>query len=796
MRWFFPLLLSAAAVTSPAHATWSIILIDTRTGEIAVGSATCLTGFDLRANTPVLIPGVGAATAQSFVDTTGQNRVFIRDRLALGFAPPAIITQLASFDTGHQTRQYGIGDAFGRVATFSGTGAGAYAGGQIGSFTSTQSGQVGTIAYAIQGNVLTGSPVITQAVQAAIATPGDLPAKLMASMQAARLMGGDGRCSCSSGNPTGCGSPPPAFTKSAHIAYMLIARAGDTEGSNGIYRAGTSPFALIAADVNGDQRPDLLTANFSSTASVITNLSGPSLPLAPIFTPLPTNYPIAAGARGLALADINADLIPDLISANSSVNSLTILRGTAAGAFTPAGSVPVGTSPRQVVAADFDGNNGPDLAAVNFTTNNVSILLNDGAGAFTPAASPLVDAGPVDLAAANLVGSAAIDLAVVSRTTNRLSILRGNADGTFTPDISFDTTAGPTSIITRDLDGDGDADIALCTDTARTIHLFRNDAGEFTPLVYTLTFPAADVATDDLNGDQRLDLVAVGASSFATFFNSGPTGEAAFTLDRVYTTVGGLNSVSLADLDSDGDPDASLIASSTGSVITIKNLGPGPLRGKFNDGLGCATGNYFMNFNVAFTSAPDPDPVLTLQSRYDQWRTDLIGNPDAVQSIAAFDPPRLPATGVPATSTLTISLRTWQKNPALMPGNLIITEVIPQGGSPTTSIGPVEPQGGGVYRALITRTGSTSGLVRFRARFDDPFRPITLMPEPALSIYPGPCYANCDGSTSPPFLNANDFICFLQKFAANDPYANCDVVGPLTASDYICFINSYAMGCP
>src|SRR5690606_18578892 len=37
-----------------------------------------------------------------------------------------------------------------------------------------------------------------------------------------------------------------------------------------------------------------------------------------------------------------------------------------------------------------------------------------------------------------------------------------------------------------------------------------------------------------------------------------------------------------------------------------------------------------------------------------------------------------------------------------------------------------------------------------------------------------PCYANCDGSTTAPVLNVNDFICFQAAFAAGDPYANCD----------------------
>jgi len=60
-------------------------------------------------------------------------------------------------------------------------------------------------------------------------------------------------------------------------------------------------------------------------------------------------------------------------------------------------------------------------------------------------------------------------------------------------------------------------------------------------------------------------------------------------------------------------------------------------------------------------------------------------------------------------------------------------------------------------------------------------------------------YANCDGSTGNPLLTANDFQCFLNKFASNDAYANCDgsTGNPLlTANDFQCFLNKYAVGCP
>ncbi len=61
-----------------------------------------------------------------------------------------------------------------------------------------------------------------------------------------------------------------------------------------------------------------------------------------------------------------------------------------------------------------------------------------------------------------------------------------------------------------------------------------------------------------------------------------------------------------------------------------------------------------------------------------------------------------------------------------------------------------------------------------------------------------PCYANCDGSTTTPRLTANDFQCFLNRFAAGESYANCDgstATPALTANDFQCFMNKYAAGC-
>ena len=57
------------------------------------------------------------------------------------------------------------------------------------------------------------------------------------------------------------------------------------------------------------------------------------------------------------------------------------------------------------------------------------------------------------------------------------------------------------------------------------------------------------------------------------------------------------------------------------------------------------------------------------------------------------------------------------------------------------------------------------------------------------------CYANCDESTGTPLLNVNDFICFQARFAAGEPYADCDQSTTLNVNDFVCFQSAFAAGC-
>ena len=62
------------------------------------------------------------------------------------------------------------------------------------------------------------------------------------------------------------------------------------------------------------------------------------------------------------------------------------------------------------------------------------------------------------------------------------------------------------------------------------------------------------------------------------------------------------------------------------------------------------------------------------------------------------------------------------------------------------------------------------------------------------------CYADCDTTTGQGVLDIFDFLCFGNRFAANDPYAcDCDTstgLGVCDIFDFLCFGNAFSAGCP
>jgi hypothetical protein len=146
------------------------------------------------------------------------------------------------------------------------------------------------------------------------------------------------------------------------------------------------PYAIGSADLNGDGKPDLVTANSSSNSMTILLNKGTGTFATSTYTLTSSNgSPI--GPRGLALADLNGDGKIDIAAANSS-GSASVSLGNGDGTFQAAAFYPTGTSSTAVAAGDLNGDGKPDLVVANMgdlndggsDSGSVSILLGSGAG--------------------------------------------------------------------------------------------------------------------------------------------------------------------------------------------------------------------------------------------------------------------------------------------------------------------------------------------------------------------------------------------------------------------------------
>lgn len=239
---FFTLLL-LLGVCTPAFATWSVIAVDAKTGQVIIASATCVrqAGFpsrkpngarDLMEVQAVIVPGVGVAACQAGVDNTREDQMLVYREIQKGTPPAQIIELLKQHEAARkpepqmERRQFGIVTIpDGKQVTAQNNRAG-FNGSGNSSSSLYRGGAVGDIFYQVQGNTLLGDDVVEKAALAFTRASGTVADRVMAAMEAADANGGDHRCNCG----VSVMDFVPCDDKTAHVAYIAIAQKDDKVG--------------------------------------------------------------------------------------------------------------------------------------------------------------------------------------------------------------------------------------------------------------------------------------------------------------------------------------------------------------------------------------------------------------------------------------------------------------------------------------------------------------------------------------------------------------------------------------
>ena len=137
------------------------------------------------------------------------------------------------------------------------------------------------------------------------------------------------------------------------------------------------------------------------------------------------DYPVGLVPYAIAAGDMNGDGLPDLAVANSSFmsNSVTVLLGAGGGSFYPYSDLSVAAGPRGVAIADLDGDGKNDIATANWRAGAASVLRNLGGGSFATRTDYDMAGGPTAILTRDLSGDGNPDLIVVDQSSSLVSVL-------------------------------------------------------------------------------------------------------------------------------------------------------------------------------------------------------------------------------------------------------------------------------------------------------------------------------------------------------------------------------------
>ena len=339
-------------------------------------------------------------------------------------------------------------------------------------------------------------------------------------------------------------------------------------GGDGIFNESIT--SMAAGDFNGDGKPDLAVTSFAgSSAQLVSVLLGNG----DGSFQQPVNYAVGDQPVSVAVADFNADGIPDLAVASYGPfqGGIYVLLGTGNGTFQRGVTFPAGGNPVSVAIGDFNQDGKPDLVVASQGAGAVLLLLGNGDGTFRPPVDlPLpADIGfsfingsgssSVAVAVGDFNGDGKLDIATAythaSSATGTVSVLLGKGNGTFLAPMNSDVGRLPNWIIASDFNGDGKLDLVVADESETSLLLGKGD-GSFQPA--RNIGASRNLVVGDFNGDGKLDLAGCCVSVLL--------GKGDGTFQTPVNFLGGAFPV-VADFNGDGKSELAIVNGSDVSVL-------------------------------------------------------------------------------------------------------------------------------------------------------------------------------------------------------------------------------------
>jgi len=288
-----------------------------------------------------------------------------------------------------------------------------------------------------------------------------------------------------------------------------------------------SPGDMALGDLNGDGKLDVAVSSHDSYGvTLLTGDGKGGLSVAPN-SPIVMKLGQHPHTHGLAVADVNRDNKPDLITCNSSDNDISLALGDGRGNFTRAPqSYPVGPSPYPFGLGDVNNDGWTDIVATATATGPqrrqqlplsraLTLLLSDGKGGLAPRQLPIRTGEPWFAAIADLNRDGKADIVATHHELNALTVMIGDGRGGFTEvnGSPFDFGVALYQLVIADVDRDASMDVIATTGNSARV-LMGDGRGAFRQAASITVGPGAwRIAAADLNGDGAIDVVTSNSES-------------------------------------------------------------------------------------------------------------------------------------------------------------------------------------------------------------------------------------------------------------------------------------------
>jgi hypothetical protein len=282
-----------------------------------------------------------------------------------------------------------------------------------------------------------------------------------------------------------------------------------------------TPDSLVSADFNGDGYGDVALVDSSGVVSVFLDDYPPGGPAAGYDLPPQSQLPVGAGASNYALASGNfttpTQTLPDLVVADAS-GKATVLSNAGGGNFRVQPAVQASASFSSVAAGDLNGDGISDVVAADSNTGSLWVLEGTGNGGLATAVNVAtgLSKGPVFVALGKFsnAGQVLPDL-VVAAQNGDIEVLTNTSSGsriTFAPPVVISTgriPAGVTSVLAQDFNQDGLAEVVVASSQVWVFFNTTVSGGQPTfagPTAYVAGNVPVTMTVADFNGDGAPDL--------------------------------------------------------------------------------------------------------------------------------------------------------------------------------------------------------------------------------------------------------------------------------------------------